>query len=90
MAMTFDKAGTTFEIISGGTGRVMTKCRCEDCKREPRWLRADTLPCGCVHAMIVDCSCPLKDKHCRRCRRSFIPSGRDWYEVLDPHGQAGH
>lgn len=70
MALTFTKAKRTFKILSSGSGRV---------------IKGFHMPCGCKDLMVIDCHCRLRDKKCQICGRVFIPSGKDWYEVEDPH-----
>ena len=90
--MTFDKGGKTLQIVrpyddgtkTSGTGKVKQLCKGECCGGMFRWERHTLLPCGC-HGLIHECTCKVHDIQCRSCRRIFVQSGIDWYEVEDPH-----
>lgn len=67
-----------------GVGRMKTRCRCPQCNGKPSFERYTLLPCGC-HGLIVECTCPVRDKHCKTCGRVFVQHGQKWFEVVDPH-----
>jgi hypothetical protein len=78
------KAGVTLILKElQGTGRIVKKCKCNVCVNE--MFPYMVLPCGCYHGLINQCTCKLKDWHCKRCKRVFVPMGNLWFEVEDPH-----
>jgi hypothetical protein len=80
---TFTKSGMTFKTLSQTVGRIVTKCKCEECQESG--MPYFKLPCGCYHALVVSCTCKLKDSKCRRCTKCWIPVGGTFHEVVDPH-----
>jgi rRNA maturation protein Nop10 len=90
--VTLTKAGKTLKIVDGGLtgrGRIIQMCKCPTCMSTERHNRFSLLPCGCAHAMILACSCKLRDEKCQKCGRVFVSAGGDWYEIEDPHPKVG-
>ena len=85
--MSIVKAGRELIVPEGamqGPGRMTRVCRDMCCRTAPKHERYTLLPCGC-HALQNHCTCKLRDRLCRGCRRVFVACGGDWYEIQDPH-----
>lgn len=86
MPDTITKAGQTFVVKRQGRGRLLRRCPCAQCMRREKWEAHVRLPClHHAHGLIVECTCPLREKHCRACGKVYLPVGMDWYEIDDPH-----
>lgn len=87
-APTVSKHGQTFLVKRAGRGRLLRRCLCQQCMGLEKWEVRVRLPClHHAHGLIVDCTCPLREKHCRACGKVYLPIGRDWAEIEDPHPQ---
>ena len=77
------------EIIRG-EGKVERLCSMACCQNKPKHERYILLPCGC-HSTFVKCTCKVRERHCNKCLRCFIPDpGRQcegWIEIKDPHAK---
>ncbi len=77
------------KVIQAGEGRVVRACAMACCGGKPKHERYSILPCGC-HGLIVECTCKVRDKQCKRCGRVYVAVGRaGWAEIEDPHQVRG-
>ena len=83
---TIEKNGRTLHVVgANGQGRLIRLCHMACCHGKETWEKYKLLPCEC-HDLVRYCTCPLKDKQCRKCERVFVPVGLHvWYQVDDPH-----
>jgi len=83
------KAGRLIPYIATGDGPIERLCAMACCRNLAGSRRHILLPCGC-HGLITKCTCPIRDTHCRTCKRCFITTtelkGKEWFEIKDPHG----
>lgn len=74
------------KILAVGGGQVIRICGKPCCTKLLRIQRYCLLPCN-HHGLITLCNCPVRDRHCRTCRQTFIGVGDTWYRIADPHAQ---
>lgn len=78
--------------ICRGEGKVERVCSMACCAGKPKAERYIILPCGC-HSIFVKCTCKVRERHCHKCLRSFIPDPERpreaWVEIEDPHVGTG-
>ena len=86
-----ERAGQVFPYRHTGHGRLPYLCKKACCIGKERFDKTSLLPCEC-HSLITLCTCKLRDKHCQRCRKTWITGDRpqvdkyvQWYEIDEPH-----
>ena len=83
-----EKAGQVLTYYASGNGHVLRACIGPCCITKERFDRFKLLPCHC-HGLIVECTCKLRDKQCKSCRKVYIKGNAiGWYQIADPHVRA--